>query len=105
VKVESLERLSAAVAEWRKEKKHRREKMPGELLVRIRLAARTHGVNALVRGLRVDRRRLEAGRQDEPRGGGPASAPKYSRVELAGLGAGGRCRRSRSRAAGARSTT
>ena len=57
MRVESLERLSAAVAEWRREKKHKGEKMPEELLGRVRLAAREQGVNAIEGSTRVDRRR------------------------------------------------
>lgn len=89
MRVESLELLSAAVAGWRSEKKHKREKMPEGLLKRARLAAKTHGVNTIVRALRVDRRRLEgAGASGEAggQGPGPESAPAYSRVALAGLG-------------------
>jgi hypothetical protein len=88
MRVESLERLSAAVAGWRSKKKHKREKMPEELLRRLRRATRTHG-NSLVRTLRVDRRRLEGGDASEggERGPGPESAPAYSRVELAELAA------------------
>lgn len=85
MRVDSLERLSAAVAGWRREKKHKREKMPDELLRRVRQAARAHGLNTIVRAMRVDRRRLE-GASAEAGGKSPESAPAYSRVEFAGLG-------------------
>jgi hypothetical protein len=89
MRVESLERLSAAVAGWRSEKKHKREKMPDGLLRRVRRGARTHGVATIARALRVDRRRLEGGGASQGGEGGrrsPESAPAYSRVELAELG-------------------
>lgn len=93
MRVDSLERLSAAVVEWRSEKKNEREKMPEWLLERARLAAKTHGLGTVVRVLRVDRRRLEAvvssgvAVVDKVRGHGADAGPAYSRVELAGVGA------------------
>jgi hypothetical protein len=85
--VESLERLSAAVVEWRTGKKHEREKWPEALLKRARRAAKTHGVNPVVRALKVDRRRLEGAETatGEERSPGPVTAPAYSRVEMPGL--------------------
>ena len=91
MRVESLENLSAAVAAWRKEKRHPREKIPEALLERARGAARAHGVSPVVRTLKVDRRRLlsAAPATRGVRGPGPAS-PAYSRLELAGPANSGR---------------
>lgn len=88
MRVESMERLTAAVAGWRREKKHRGEKMPDELLGRVRLAARERGVNAIMRAMRVDRRRLEmASTETSEKSPSAESAPRYSRVDLTGVGA------------------
>jgi len=83
MRVESMERLTAAVAGWRREKKHRGEKMPDALLRRVRLAAGERGVNAVMQAMRIDRRRLET----SERSPSAESAPRYSRVDLTGVGA------------------
>lgn len=83
--VESLEKLSAAVAEWRTERKHEREKWPEALLKRARRATKTHGVNPVVRALKVDRRRLEGAELATGEERNPVTAPAYSVMELPGL--------------------
>ena len=84
MKVESLEELRAAFAEWRRKKKHPREAVPEELLVRARRVAKTQGTQPVVRALKVDRRRLEGTRTRVEGEGGPGRArvPSYTRVEL-----------------------
>ena len=91
MKVESLEELRAAFAEWRSRKRHARERMPEGLLVRAREATKRHGVTAVVGVTRVQRSRLfrsttaiakshEAARtsaKDVPR-----PVPTFSRLEL-----------------------
>jgi hypothetical protein len=61
MKVDSLEELESAFSDWRKRKKHARERVPDELLVRARRAAKKHGLTAVVRVTRVERPRLFRG--------------------------------------------
>jgi hypothetical protein len=58
MKVDSLDELKTAFAEWRRNKKHTREPMPEELRDRARRAAEKHGVTAVVGVTRVERARL-----------------------------------------------
>jgi len=58
MKVDSLQELESAFAEWRRGKKHAREPMPEELLSRAQRATKKHGVKAVVRVTRVERSRL-----------------------------------------------
>lgn len=58
MRVDSLEELKSAFAEWRRSKKHAREPMPEKLLARARRAAEKHGVKAVVSVTRVERARL-----------------------------------------------
>jgi hypothetical protein len=91
MKVDSLEELEAAFAEWRRKKRYAREPMPEELRARAQRATKRHGVKAVVRVTRVERQRL-FGTQSE---GAPAalapramakgvrgSAPSFSRLTL-----------------------
>jgi hypothetical protein len=79
-----LDQLSAAFGEWRRGKRHLREKMPAELLGRARRAAKRYGFYRVARAVRMDRQRLE-GSQTAPSGGkGTTRPPAYSRVELVG---------------------
>lgn len=87
MKVDSLNELRVAFAEWRRGKRHVREAVPDELLERARRAAEVHGVKKVVGAIRVERSRL-FGRRDER----PALAlmipaaqpaiPAFSRLEL-----------------------
>ena len=58
MKVDSLDELESAFAEWRRGKKHPREAMPEELRARALRATKKHGVPAVVRVTRVERARL-----------------------------------------------
>ena len=58
MKVDSLDELKSAFAEWRRSKQHARERTPDELVGRARRAAKMHGVKAVVAVTRVDRARL-----------------------------------------------
>ncbi len=58
MKVDSLDELKSAFAEWRRNKRHPRERMPEALLARARRTAERHGVVAVVRVTRVERARL-----------------------------------------------
>jgi len=89
MKVDSLQELESAFAEWRRGKKHAREPMPEELLSRAQRATKKHGVKAVVGVTRVERSRLfrsSAGRATaalaprakEDRG----AAPTFSRLTL-----------------------
>jgi hypothetical protein len=88
MKVDSLDELRSAFAEWRRRKKHVREAMPEELLARARRATDKHGVTAVVGVTRVERARLfgsrPAGRKtpDEKAKGEPRSIAAFSRLEL-----------------------
>lgn len=73
MKVDSLEELESAFAEWRRGKRHVREPMPEELQVRAQRAATKHGAKAVVRVTGVDRGRLFRTR---PRRSKAAPAPK-----------------------------
>jgi len=78
---ESLGELRAAFEEWRGGKRHVREPAPGELMKRAREAVGVHGVGAVSRATKVDRRRLAAS------GGGSGETaaegtPAFSRLEL-----------------------
>ena len=85
MKVDSLDELRSAFAEWRRRKKHAREAMPEELLARARRAADKHGVTAVVGVTRVERARLLRNRTapDEKKAKvEPRSVPTFSRLEL-----------------------
>jgi hypothetical protein len=61
MRVDSLEELRSAFSDWREQKKHAREAVPEELLVRARRAAKKYGTTAVVRVTRVERSRLFRG--------------------------------------------
>ena len=91
MKVDSLDELRAAFAEWRRAKKYAREPMPEGLVARARRAAKTHGVTAVVGATRVERTRLLRTPPTDTKGAGAASSkakgartsvPPYSRLEL-----------------------
>ena len=99
MKIDSLEDLASAFAQWRRRKKHVREPAPEELLARARRAAKKHGFTAVFGVTRVERARLfrnepaaRAGRggtskkkarraKAAPRGA-PRGVPTFSRLEL-----------------------
>lgn len=92
MQVDSLEELKRAFGEYRRAKKHVREPMPEELLVRARRAAAKHGVTAVVGATRVERARLfrsrararvkaQATTTRKPKGE-PRWVPTFSRLEL-----------------------
>lgn len=58
MKVESLQELESAFAEWRRGKKYAREPMPEALLARARHATIKHGSTAVARVTRVEPSRL-----------------------------------------------
>lgn len=89
MQVDSLDELKRAFGEWRRAKRHVREPMPEELLVRARRAATKHGVTAVVGATRVERARLFRARAGAARAktsrkrkGEPRSVPAFSRLEL-----------------------
>ena len=91
MRVDSLEQLQSAFAQWRKTKRHAREAIPEHLLVRAQRCTGKHGVPAVVRATGVERSRLfrrttlgEAGRasSDEGAQAGSGSVPAFSRLEL-----------------------
>lgn len=85
MKVDSLEELEAAFAEWRSGKRHPREPVPHELLERARRTIRVRGLGPVAKVTRIDRRRL--GRSGtvlgKTRRGSRPSVPSFSRLELA----------------------
>jgi len=90
MKVDSLDELRSAFADWRSRKKHAREPIPGELLARARQTAKEHGVPAVVRVSQVERARLFRNRPARTETHGSASTtprsvaavPRFSRLEL-----------------------
>lgn len=58
MKTESLDELGAAVADWRRKKRHVREATPPGLLERARRASSAHGWGAVSRATKIDRRHL-----------------------------------------------
>jgi len=93
MKVDSLDELKSAFAEWRESKRHAREPIPEPLWARARRATKKHGVTAVVRVTRVERARLlgtrpariaadrSASASSKPKGV-PESVPTFSRLEL-----------------------
>jgi len=82
VKVDTLEQLGAAFGEWRRRKKHPREKVPEALLKRARRTAEVHGEARVVRIAKVDRRRLSGTWSAGGIASEAATPPAYSRVVL-----------------------
>jgi len=88
MKVDSLDELRSAFADWRRRKRHAREAMPEELLARARRATEKHGVTAVVGVTQVERARLFRGRPagrkapHEKTNGEPRSVATFSRLEL-----------------------
>jgi hypothetical protein len=88
MRVESLDELRSAFAEWRGRKKYVREPMPEELLARARRATEKHGVRAVVGVTRVERARLVRSRPagskatEERTEGEPSLVPTFSRLQL-----------------------
>lgn len=91
MRIDSLDELKSAFAEWRKGKKHAREPVPEELRARARRASAKHGVKAVVRVTRVEcarlfrtlRPRLKAeGAASMKAKGVPGAVPAFSRLEL-----------------------
>lgn len=78
---ESLTKLGAAFDDWRAAKRHVREPAPSELMKRAGAAVGIHGVGAVSRATKVDRRRLAASTVDEaePK---VESTPAFTRVDL-----------------------
>lgn len=92
MKVESLEELGTAFAEWRSKKKHAREAIPEELAERARRAAVVHGEGGVARAVDIDRERLRGTRRTSRKRppAGLAGALPYSRLEVAAPVGGGR---------------
>ncbi|MEJ2238298.1 MAG: hypothetical protein P8X82_08385 [Gemmatimonadales bacterium] len=58
MKVESLDDLRSAFADWRKTKKYRQEAIPARLLARAQQCASRHGAREVARATGIDRSRL-----------------------------------------------
>jgi len=56
--VDTLDELTAAFERWRRKKSHARERVPDELWERALRASRVHGMKAVVRATKIERRRL-----------------------------------------------
>lgn len=81
---ESLAELKAAFGKWRSRKRHVREAVPADLLLRARAAAGRHGPAAVARATKVERGRFETDRSRGKKRRVPgAGVPTYSRLELA----------------------
>ena len=91
MKVDSLDELQSAFAEWLQSKKHLGHPTPEALLARARRATKRHGVKAVVRVTRVERARLFRSPPTEKKGHAatrrqrrttPDTVPAFSRLEL-----------------------
>jgi len=91
MRVDSLEQLQSAFAQWRRTKRHAREAVPEHLLARAQRCTGKHGVPAVVRATGVERSRLfrrtalgETARasSDADAQVGARSVPAFSRLEL-----------------------
>lgn len=81
---ESLADLQAAFEEWRSRKRHPREAAPADLLKRARQVARVHGMAAVCRATRIDRRHLQIESRNRARAAPSCSStPRFSRLEIA----------------------
>ena len=80
--VDSLQELETRFAEWRRRKRHARERVPDELLARAQRATKEHGVTAVVRVTRVERTRLFQTAPVPKVAGAPK--PKQKRVRESG---------------------
>ncbi len=92
MKVDSLDELRSAFADWRKNKKYRQEAIPEGLLARAQRCTSKHGVREVARAAGVDRCRLlqeqVAGEMApavpaQKAGVVTGSTPGYSRLDLA----------------------
>ena len=82
MEVDSLAGLKAAFEAWRSRKQHPREKIPADLVERVRAAARIHGWSAVGRAAKVERARLEPDVRGRGQGSRRAKgAPGYSQRE------------------------
>jgi len=66
MKIDSLDGLERAFAEWRSRKKHAREAVPAELIARAQRATKKHGVKAVVRVLPFQQATVPASVADRP---------------------------------------
>jgi hypothetical protein len=91
MRIDALDELEYGFAEWRRGKRHARERMPEELLARARRATREHGVTAVVRATRVERARLFRPARSQAKALGaastmprsaPTSVPAFSRLDV-----------------------
>lgn len=78
---ESLMKLGSAFDEWRTAKRHVREPAPSELMRRAHAAVAVHGVGAVSRVTKVDRRRLEASAIDSAEAE-VGRTPAFTRLDL-----------------------
>ena len=85
MQVESLAGLEKAFEEWRSRKRYAREAVPADLLAKARQAVRHHGMAAVVRATRVERRHLnlKQGSSGPHRKRVSARVPGFSRIEIA----------------------
>ena len=83
MKIDGLGALTAAFEDWRSNKRHVREAVPAPLLRRACAAARGHGLAAVARATKVDRRLLKTTLRSRSRIAPARGAPAFSRLELA----------------------
>jgi hypothetical protein len=83
MKVESLDELKVAFSRWRRAKRHVREVVPDDLLVRARRAAELHGITAVVKAVQVERSRLFRHQHGEgATAARPPGQPVFTRLAL-----------------------
>lgn len=94
MQVDSLESLKTAFHDWRSKKRHQKERVPEDLVMRARRCAMTYGASAVVRAVSIDYRRLagqvpiaDMDTNDRLNGARQTTAlaaptPSYSRLEF-----------------------
>jgi hypothetical protein len=83
MKVETLDELKGAFADWRSKKRHLRESVPSELRRRAHRAIDVYGVGVVARATKLDQTRLKAERGLYESAEAEPMAPSFSRMELA----------------------
>jgi len=81
--IESLDELGAAVAAWRKNKKHRTDRIPEALIARAQKVAAEYGAGKVSSRLKISVNRLAMAPALRPKGRRSTSVPAFTRFEIA----------------------
>lgn len=80
MEADSLDELVAAFGQWRRKKRHVRERVPDELLEQAIRATHVHGLGAVARATKLDPDRLVEGEQKEDTR--REDVPAFSRISI-----------------------